>query len=101
MTSNEPWAKWLSRHPDAKCMRCGTGLVAKRNEENSPSEDHIVPRMWGGPDIKENRQTLCLKCHREKGADERWALIAVFKHQLSVDDATAWLLERWDFRGKQ
>jgi hypothetical protein len=57
--------------------------------------------MWGGADVRENRQILCLECHRAKGEDERWALIAVFKHQITVDDAVAFLLERWDFRVKR
>ncbi|MGR9116947.1 MAG: HNH endonuclease [Gammaproteobacteria bacterium] len=34
--------------------------------------DHIIPLHLGGTEIDENRQTLCIQCHKIKsGSEER------------------------------
>jgi 5-methylcytosine-specific restriction protein A len=47
------------------CRRCG------RVDKGSCLEvDHIVPLCLGGAEGDENRQTLCIDCHKEKSAVE-------------------------------
>jgi 5-methylcytosine-specific restriction protein A len=44
------------------CVHCEAhGLVTVAMEV-----DHIVPLSQGGPDTADNRQSLCLSCHRAK-----------------------------------
>ena len=48
-----------------KCKACGRFL-----EENSMDVDHVVRKKDGGGDDIENKQLLCVACHRQKTADE-------------------------------
>lgn len=44
-----------------KCVKCGA-----TGEESKLEIDHIVPKVQGGGDEKENLQTLCFACNRGK-----------------------------------
>ena len=52
--SSEQKALWL----DSACRRCGTA--------DNLELDHIIPRFAGGKATRDNAQTLCRKCNREK-----------------------------------
>lgn len=52
--TSEQKALWL----EDRCCRCGATEKLEL--------DHIVPRFAGGKAIRENAQTLCRKCNREK-----------------------------------
>lgn len=52
--SSEQKALWL----EDRCCRCGA--------TDDLELDHIIPRFAGGKAVKENAQTLCRKCNREK-----------------------------------
>ena len=52
--TSEQKALWLELH----CHRCGTTQTLEL--------DHIIPRFAGGKAVRENAQTLCRKCNREK-----------------------------------
>jgi 5-methylcytosine-specific restriction endonuclease McrA len=52
--SSEQKAAWL----DSACCRCGTTECLEL--------DHIIPRFAGGKATRDNAQTLCRKCNREK-----------------------------------
>jgi 5-methylcytosine-specific restriction enzyme A len=53
------------------CQRCLTGHCAHRKDGQrcfrvGKQTDHIVPLVHGGSDTVENRQRLCVKCHKLK-----------------------------------
>lgn len=55
-------AQHLRAHP--LCVRC----LVKKSPRYTPAVelDHIVPLHKGGQDVAQNRQGLCVDCHREK-----------------------------------
>lgn len=44
------------------CVRCGTTEIL--------TLDHIIPRVYGGTNERENFQILCLLCNRLKSRSE-------------------------------
>ena len=48
------------------CVKCGRMPVNISDLE----VDHIIPLHLGGSESDENRQTLCVKCHEAKNAEE-------------------------------
>lgn len=45
--------------------------VDENGEEVLMTKDHIVPRSKGGKNHISNYQTLCVKCNKEKGNEEK------------------------------
>ena len=50
---------------DFKCQVCGKSYIDKYLEI-----DHIIPLSIGGPETDDNRQVLCVECHRLKSKTE-------------------------------
>ena len=48
------------------CVRC----MNKSRVTLAVHLDHIVPIEKGGPDTEENRQGLCIPCHKEKTLED-------------------------------
>jgi 5-methylcytosine-specific restriction endonuclease McrA len=60
--------------------------------------DHLIPLSWGGTNYSDNKQTLCLTCHREKTALEQKLLIEVFTNKTTPQTALIELYSKWDYR---
>jgi 5-methylcytosine-specific restriction protein A len=57
-------ARFLHAHP-----LCRTCLEQGRTTE-ATEVDHIIPLHKGGPESDDNRQALCVACHKAKTADD-------------------------------
>jgi len=62
-----------------ECGRKGTHFRIQGNEDRNPhmglwsndgiemTKDHIIPKSFGGFDVIENMQTMCVRCNNRKG----------------------------------
>lgn len=69
-----------------KCPVCGRPFSPKINAGNSPSRDHIVPKVMGGQTSTKNLQVICRDCNHLKGS------AAIQLTDLEIDQSTLALL---------
>jgi 5-methylcytosine-specific restriction endonuclease McrA len=70
-----------------KCAYCNQDMTLKREELNSSTIDHIVPRALGGKSNADNIVICCNKCNRRKSIKEN-KIVIKSRAQKRQDEAT-------------
>ena len=58
----------LWRKQRGRCYYCGGQMASKRDQPNSITMDHVIPRSLGGWRDKQNSVGCCYSCNQSKGS---------------------------------
>ena len=68
----------LFEFQDGRCFWCQEKMFLGKNNPNSATIDHLVPRSKGGRNFESNYVIACHECNVSRGARSaiKWALIS-------------------------
>lgn len=49
------------------CPYCMEEMTLERDQHNSATIEHILPKSRGGPDVRDNFMAVCMCCNQERG----------------------------------